>query len=121
MCGRVGEGVGVGVLPHIPHLVKGASCTNVHTEQGEEEEEGREVVSSPSILRGERGGGGGERVVLSPPMSIGQNPADVGGEGLGSFNSPNKNTGGAGATPGKTSKKDSPSSKGMSCTLFFNK
>ena len=81
MCGHVGEGVGVGVLPHIPHLVKGASCTKVHTEQGEDEEEGGEVASSPSILRG--GGGGGERVVLSPPTSIEQDLTDVGGEGEG--------------------------------------
>ena len=42
MCGRVGEGVGVGVFPHIPHLVKGASCTKVHTKQGEEEKKGEE-------------------------------------------------------------------------------
>ena len=89
MCGHVGEGVGVGVFPHIPHLVKRASCMKVHTKQGEEEEEeeeeeeGREVVSSPSVLRGGGGGGGGERVVLSPPTSIGQNPTDVGGEGEG--------------------------------------
>ena len=72
--GCVGEIVGVGVCLHIPHLVKGASCTKVHTEQGK--------VVSWALIEG--GGGRGEgRGSLSPPTSIGQDPADVDGGGEG--------------------------------------
>ena len=73
VCGGVGVITGVCVCPHIPHLTNGSSCTYVH--------------SGHVLLLGRGGDGGGGRGVStpSPPMSIGQDPADVdrGGEGGG--------------------------------------
>ena len=60
----VGEVVGVDACLHIPHLAKAASCTKVHTVQGK------------VVFWALMGGGGG---LFSPPMSIGQDPADVDG------------------------------------------
>ena len=59
---------GVNVWLHIPHLVNGPSCSNVHTWQ---------VEGGSSLGEGEGG------TIPSPPTSIGQNPADMDGEVFG--------------------------------------